>query len=270
MPTTPSHRTSRSAAVTAALLTAALAGPAGALAAGPPTLGPPTVIAAGQRSPIDVGGNHLHQGDAIARGTQLVRWAVTMHGANGDYNKLSCPASMVESGVGFQEGSQVYPAVLPGDRFYQRSLDVTFHVAPKIDPTTAHGHVYLLCRDNKVAPLGSGISFPAPPMVVLHAGRRSPVAVAAAHLRRGAKIRKGTQLVPWGVELFDAKHHVLTVPCPRGTVVRGIGMKKSAQVIGGTLYSRPGRNTIKVGFQRASTATYNEATASLYAVCASQ
>jgi hypothetical protein len=275
MPTTPPHRTLRSAAVAAALLTATFAAPAGAVAAGPPTagpptLGPPTVIAAGQKSPIDVGGNHLRQGDTIARGTQLVRWAVTMHGASKAPVTLSCPGSLVESGFSQQEGSQIYASTAKGSRFYERTLDVTFRAAPKIDPSSAHGQVYLLCRDRKVAPLHGGMTYPMPPMAVRRAGQRSPVAVPGAHLKRGAKIAKGMQLVRWGVVLFDARQHVFTVTCPRGTAVRGIGMAQGAQVIGGTLFSRPGRNTVKAAFQRAPSAHHNEATASVYLACSAR
>jgi hypothetical protein len=270
MPITSPHRKTRIVAATAVLLTAALAAPASGLAAGAPTLGPPTVLAAGQQSPVDIGGNHLHQGDTIGRGTQLVRWAVTMHGTSKVPVTLTCPGATVESGIGSQEGSQLYPAAAKGSRYYERTLDVTFDAAPKVDPSTAHGQVYLLCRDTKIAPLGSGLLEPMPPMAVRKAGQRSPVAVPAAHLRRGAQIRKGTQLVRWGVALFDAKEHVLTITCPSGTVVRGIGMRKGAQVDDGTLWSRYGHRTLKVGFRRASSATHNEATASVYVLCASR
>jgi hypothetical protein len=157
-----------------------------------------------------------------------------------------------------------------GHRFYERTLSVTFVAAAKIDPSTAHGHVYLLCRDTQVAPLRAGLASPLPPHRVRSAGECGPVAVPAAHLHRGSKIPRGTRLEPRDVMLFDAKHHVLTVPCPRGTVVRGIGMQQRGQVNGGTLYSRTGRNTIKVGFQRAPTFPHNEATANFYVACASR
>lgn len=115
----------------------------------------------------------------------------------------------------------MYPASAES-RYYERTVDVTFDAAPKVDPNTAHGPVYLLCRDMKLAPFASGRALfsPGAPNAVRKAGQRSPVDVPAAHLHRGAKIQRGTQLVRWGVALFDAKEHALTMTCPRGTVVR--------------------------------------------------
>jgi hypothetical protein len=264
MPTIAPQAACRSAAVTVALLAVGVASPAVAFAGGTPTLGTATIIAAGQRSPIDVGGNHLHQGDTIARGTQLVRWSVTMHGDRMATVTLTCPAAMLESGLGSQEGSQLTPVTSPGSRFYEPTLDVRFATAPHVNANTAVGHVYLLCRDPLVAPLKSGLEVPAKP--IRKAGQRTPVAVPAGHLRRGAKIPAGSQLVRWGVAVFDAKEHVLTLTCPHGMVARGIGTQAGGQ-LATTLWTRFGRNALKVGFVRTSNAHYHEATASVYALC---
>ena len=59
---------------------ATLACAATAAAAQAPTLGAPTTFKAGQATPVDIAGNHLHHGQTIRKGTRLLRWKVTMHG----------------------------------------------------------------------------------------------------------------------------------------------------------------------------------------------
>jgi hypothetical protein len=266
MPTIPSHSTLRGAALAVALLTTAVAAPASAFAAAAPTIGVPTVIAAGQRTPINVGGNHLLQGATLPQGTQLLRFAVTMNGVKAAPVTLSCPDGTVESGFGVPDpDTQIYAAAVAGSRFYEQTRVLTLGVAPKVDPATAHGQVYLLCRDPAVAPLPSGLSLPT--QTSLKAGQRTPVAVPGAHLRRGARIGSGTQLIRWGVTLFVAKERVLTLTCPRGTVVRGIGLQDHAQV-STILWSKLGRRSLKVGFTRTANAHYHEANASVYVACA--
>jgi len=182
---------------------------------------------------------------------------------------LTCPDSMIQSGFGpGADGNPVYPASGKG-RYYEHTIDVTIDA---VDPNSGHGPVYLLCRDMKIAPFASGGTLfePGAPSAVRKAGQRSPVDVPAAHLHRGAKIQHGTQLVRWGVALFDAKQHALTMTCPRGTVARGIGMQENAQVNDTKRLSRYGRNTLKVMFKRTSNAHYNQATASAYVLCASR
>src|SRR3954467_8424686 len=128
--TTTSHRTPRRAAIVAAVAPPGPPPPpAGALAADAPTLGPPTIIPAGQKTPIDVGGNHLHQHDVIRRGTELVRWPVTMHGASKAPITLTCPTGTIHTGLGLQEGSHVYFAVAQDSEYYRRTIDVRFYAA---------------------------------------------------------------------------------------------------------------------------------------------
>jgi hypothetical protein len=261
--TTTSHRTPRRAAIAAAVaLTAALAAPAGALAADAPTLGPPTIIPAGQKTPIDVGGNHLHQHDVIRRGTELVRWPVTMHGASKAPITLTCPTGTIHTGLGLQEGSQVYFGVVKGSNYYGPTIDVRFYSAPKVDPAGAHGHVYALCRDTAIAPLAPGIGLP----VIRKAGQRSPVDVAGNHLHRGDRIAKGTQLLRFPVTLRGDSRRTVTLECPRGTVHRGLGFQEGAK-IDVTLWNRYGRRTMRVSVHPRTGVSASGTTGSIYALC---
>jgi hypothetical protein len=263
MLTTTSHRTLRRAAVTAALaLTAAVAAPAGALAAEAPTLGPPTIIPAGQKTPIDVGGNHLHQGDTIRRGTELVRWPVTMHGASKARITLECPTGTIHTGLGLQEGTHVYFAVAQDSEYYRRTIDVRFYAAPKVDPLGATGHVYALCRDTAIAPLAPGIGLP----VIRKAGQRSPVDIAGNHLHRGDRIARGTQLLRFPVVLRGDSRRTVTLSCPRGTVHRGLGLQEGAK-IRVTLWSRYGHRTLRVGIHPRRGVSAAGTTGSIYALC---
>jgi hypothetical protein len=226
MPKTTTQRTSRRTAITAGLaLTAALAVPAAALAADAPTLGAPTILTAGQHSPIDVGGNNLHQHDLIRRGTQLVRWPVAMHGKSSATVTLTCPTGTVQSGLGSQEGSQIYPAV-PGASYFKRSVDVSFTTPPNVDQAVATGHVYMLCRDPAIAPMLPAIYEP----VILKAGQRSPIDVAGNHLHRGDTIAKGTRLLRFPVLLRGNSRNSSTLECPRGTVDRGLGFQEGTKL----------------------------------------
>jgi hypothetical protein len=261
--TTSSHPTPRRPTVAAALaLTAALAAPAGALAAEAPTLGPPTIIPAGQKTPIDVGGNHLHQGDVIRRGTELVRWPVTMHGASKAPITLTCPTGTIHSGLGLQEGSDVYFGVVKGSDYYEPTIDVRFYSAPKVDPVGVSGHVYALCRDTAIAPLAPGIGLP----VIRKAGQRSPVDVAGNHLHRSDRIAKGTQLLRFPVTLRGDSRRTVTLQCPRGTVHRGLGFQDGAK-IRVTLWNTYGRRTMRVSIHPRKGVSASGTTGSIYALC---
>jgi hypothetical protein len=143
------RRAARSAGLALAAGALGLAPGAQAAAVGPaaaPTLGEPAIIMAGQKTPVDIGGNHLHHGQRIRKGYELRRWAVTMHGASSASVTLSCPAGTVHSGLGLQSASKVGFAVAKGSRYGRRTIDVRFYAAPKVDPDGAHGHVYALCK----------------------------------------------------------------------------------------------------------------------------
>jgi hypothetical protein len=262
---TSPQRIHRRAAVAAALaLTAAFAAPSGALAADAPTLGPPTIIPAGQKTPIDVGGNHLHQHDIIRKGTELVRWPVTMHGASKAVVTLACPHGTIHSGLGVQEGSDVYFGVVKGAGYFLRTIGVRFYAAPKVDPDGAHGHVYALCRNPAVAPLAPALGFP----VIRKAGQRSPIDVAGNNLHRGDRIPAGRQLVRWPVVLRGASRAYVTLECPKGTVHRGIGFREGSKVIPQLAKtSRYGHRTLRVRFDARSGASASDAAGSVYALC---
>lgn len=263
--TTP-QRISRRAAITAVLaLTAAFAVPAAALAAEAPTLGPPTIIPAGQKTPIDVGGNHLHQHDIIRKGTALVRWPVTMHGKSKAVIALSCPTGMVHSGLGLQEGSDVAFGVAKGGAgYFLRTIGVQFYTAPKVDPNGASGHVYALCRDTSIAPMAPAVGFP----VIREAGQRSPVDVAGNHLHQGDTIAKGTQLLRFPVVMRGKSTTPVTLFCPKGTVHRGLAFAEGAK-LGAHLAknSRYGRNTIRATVHARPGVSPNGAASSIYALC---
>jgi hypothetical protein len=265
MLTTTSHSTLHRAGLAAVLaLTAAFAVPAGALAAEAPTLGPPTIIPAGQPTPIDVAGNHLHQHDIIRKGNELVRWPVALHGNSKAPITLACPDGTFHNGLGLQEGSDVAFGVVKGSGYYLRTIDVRFYAIRNADPKTATGHVYALCRDPAIAPMAPVIGFP----VVRKAGRRSPVDIAGNHLHRGDTIRKGTQLVRWPVAMRGRSNTYLRLDCPTGLVHRGLGQQEGSKV-SATLSksSRYGHSTLKVRFSARPGASATTATGSVYALC---
>jgi hypothetical protein len=261
MPTIPHRRTRRAALTTAAAIAAALAVPAAALAAGAPTIGAPTIIAAGQHSPIDVGGNHLHQHAIIRRGTQLVRWPVTMHGTSAARVTLTCPTGTINTGLGVQEGSDVYFSVEAAD-YFKRSMPVRFVAGPKVDPVGATGHVYMLCRDTAIAPLAPAVGRP----VILKAGQRSPIDVAGNHLHRGDRIAAGTQLLRFPVVLRGNSRRSVTLECPRGTVHRGIGFREGTK-LGFALDNRYGRRTMRIHLISRPGVSASGTSDSVYALC---
>jgi hypothetical protein len=253
----------RRAAVAAALvLTAAIAAPGAALAADAPTLGAPTIIPAGQKTPIDVGGNHLYQGDIIRKGTALVRWPVALHGDSKAPITLSCPDGSIHSGLGLQEGSDVAFAVLRNSSYYRRTIDVRFYTLRDVDPSTATGHVYALCRDTAIAPMPPAIAFP----TIRKAGQRSPVDVAGNHLHRGARIAAGAQLLRFPVTLRGDSRRTVTLDCPRGTVHRGLGSQEGSRLVV-TLWNRYGRRAMRVSIHPRHGVSANGTTGSIYALC---
>ncbi|MEA2153943.1 MAG: hypothetical protein QOE11_83 [Solirubrobacteraceae bacterium] len=257
------HRTSRRAAITAALaLTAALAVPAGALAAAPPTIGPPTVIHAGQKTPIDVGGNHLHQHDVIRRGTELVRWPVVMHGASKALVTLACPTGTIHSGLGLQEGSDVAFAVNNASDYFKPTIDVRFYTIRNVPADGATGHVYALCRDTAIAPLAPLVESPS----IRRAGQKSPVDIAGNHLHQGDTIRAGTQLLRYGVTLHGNSRRSVTLFCPLGTVHRGIGFAEGTK-LSFALDNKYGRRTMRMHLIARPGVSAEGTKGSVYALC---
>jgi hypothetical protein len=189
-----------------------------------------------------------------------------MHGASKAPITLTCPDGTIHSGLGLQEGSKVYFAVAKGSDYFKRSIDVRFYTAPKVDPNGARGHVYALCRDVAVAPLGPILSQP----TIRHAGQRSPVAVPGNHLHQGDTIRRGTQLVRWPVTLLGRSGFV-TLDCPRGTVHRGLALAEGSKIsVTVARHSRYGHNLLKVRIGPRPGASATGTTGSIYALCASR
>ncbi|MCA1679802.1 MAG: hypothetical protein LC777_13060, partial [Actinobacteria bacterium] len=102
--------------ITSVLASLAVAGPATSAQA--PTLGPVTIIKAGQKTPIDVAGNNLHQGARIRKGSELRRWLVTMHGRSNANITLKCGPGAKHVGLGLQDGAKVLFAVSKGSGYY--------------------------------------------------------------------------------------------------------------------------------------------------------
>jgi len=260
--TTTPHRNLRRAAVAAAMaLTATFAVPSGALAAAP-TLGAPTIIPAGQPTPIDVGGNHLHQHDIIRRGTALVRWPVAMHGDSKAPITLACPDGTIHTGLGLQEGSDVAFGVVKGSVYYRPTIDVRMYTIRDADPSTATGHVYALCRDTTIAPMAPAVGLP----IVRRAGQRSPVDVAGNHLHQGARIASGTQLLRFPVTLRGDSRRSVTLACPRGLVHRGLGFQEGSK-LDVTLDDSYGRRNMRVNIHARPGTSANGTTGSIYALC---
>ena len=137
------HITRKFTAATAAL---AIAGAGTAIAAQAPTLGPLTVIKAGQKSPIDVGGNDLPRGATIRKGTELRRWMVTMHGPSNASVTLKCGRGARHVGLGSQEGAKVAFFVVNGSEYRRQAIKVRFRAAPGADADGARASVYALCK----------------------------------------------------------------------------------------------------------------------------
>jgi hypothetical protein len=128
-----------------ALATLACAGTAAAAQA--PTLGPPTTFKAGQATPVDIGGNHLHHGQTIRKGERLLRWKVRMHGASNARVKLTCPAGTRHVGLGTLDHPKITFKVAKGSSYGHRTIEVQYYAGRagvKLDGAT--GHTYALCR----------------------------------------------------------------------------------------------------------------------------
>ena len=134
----------RNVLVASAIASLSIAGTAAAAQA--PTLGPVAIIKAGEKTPIDVGGNHLHQGTTIRKGTELRRWRVTMHGRSDTSVTLSCGPAGKHVGLGQQEKAKVAFGVVKGSSYGHRTIEVRFHAAPNVDPDGARASVYALCK----------------------------------------------------------------------------------------------------------------------------
>jgi hypothetical protein len=91
---------------------------------------------------VAVAGNHLRQGDRIRRGTQLVRWPVTLRGSSG-FVTLVCPRGTVHRGLALPERSKLSFTV--SGRYGHNRLKVRVSPRPGADVTGTTGSIYALC-----------------------------------------------------------------------------------------------------------------------------
>jgi hypothetical protein len=138
--------------VASAALGLALAGSAAAsaphaeTASRAPTVGPVTIIDAGRRTPDTVPGNRLHQGATIRKGTELRRWLVEMHGSRKGIITLTCGPRGTNVGLG-EPGGPVGLGIANGSPYYAQTIKARVDLAPGVNPATASGFVYILCRE---------------------------------------------------------------------------------------------------------------------------
>jgi hypothetical protein len=126
---------------------AALACAGTAAAAQAPTLGPPTTFKAGQTTPVDIAGNHLHHGQTIRKGTRLLRWKVTMHGASNARVTLSCPSGTRHVGLGSLDHPKITFKVAKGSSYGHRTIKVQYYAGRSgVNLDGATGHTYALCK----------------------------------------------------------------------------------------------------------------------------
>jgi hypothetical protein len=128
----------------AALASLAIAGTATAAQA--PTLGPVAIIKAGEKTPAAIGGNHLHRGATIRKGTELRRWLVTMHGASKASVTLSCGPGATHVGLGLLDNPKVLFGVSKGSGYYHRTIRVHVFPATGVDPDGARASIFALCK----------------------------------------------------------------------------------------------------------------------------
>lgn len=130
-----------------AALLASLVCAASASAAQAPTVGPVKVFKAGQTTPVDIAGNHLHQGATIRKGTRLLRWKVTMHGASDARVTLSCPAGTKHVGLGTFDHPKIAFKVAKGSGYNHRTIKVQYYAGRSgVNLDGATGHTYALCK----------------------------------------------------------------------------------------------------------------------------
>ena len=130
-----------------AALLASLVCAASASAAQAPTVGPVKVFKAGQKTPVDIAGNNLHHGATIRKGTRLLRWKVTMHGASNARVTLSCPAGTKHVGLGSLDHPKIAFKVAKGSSYDHRTIKVQYYAGQAgVNLDGASGHTYALCK----------------------------------------------------------------------------------------------------------------------------
>lgn len=105
-----------------------------------------TIVKAGQKTPVDIAGNHLHQGATLRKGTELRRWLVTMHGASNASLTLKCGPGGKHVGLGLQNKSKVLFALAKGSSYNHRTIKVRTYTVAGVDANGARGSIYALCK----------------------------------------------------------------------------------------------------------------------------
>jgi len=130
--------------IASVLASLALAGQATAAQA--PALGPVTIIKAGQKTPVDIGGNDLHRGATVRKGTELRRWLVTMRDRSNASITLKCGPGATHVGLGLQNKAKVLIALAKGSGYHHRTIRVRAYPAAGVDANGARGSIYALCK----------------------------------------------------------------------------------------------------------------------------
>lgn len=130
-----------------AVLLTSLVCAASASAAQAPTVGPVKVFKAGQKTPVDIAGNDLHHGATIRKGTRLLRWKVTMHGASNARVTLSCPSGTKHVGLGSLDHPKIAFKLAKGSSYNHRTIKVQYYAGQAgVNLDGASGHTYALCK----------------------------------------------------------------------------------------------------------------------------
>jgi hypothetical protein len=111
-------------------------------AASAPTVSAPKVFNAGEKTPVDVAGNHLRAGATIRKGEKLLRWQVTLNGANNSVITLRAPQGYKHVGLAINNGRQISFAVVKGSNYYKSTIKVRVYALGGVDADTASGHIY--------------------------------------------------------------------------------------------------------------------------------
>jgi hypothetical protein len=104
-----------------------------------------TIVKAGQKTPVDIGGNDLHRGATIRKGTELCRWLVTTRGPSNAILTLKCGPRGRHLGLGQQDGAKVVFGVANASGYGHRTIKVRFRTRPGVRLNGALASVYALC-----------------------------------------------------------------------------------------------------------------------------
>ena len=121
-----------------------------AQAASAPTVSAPRIYNAGEKTPVTVPGNDLRAGATIRKGTKLLRWKVTLNGANDKTITLRAPSGYRHVGLAINNGRQIGFAVDKGSSYYHATIKVRVFAFNGADADTASGHIYALVKKSSL------------------------------------------------------------------------------------------------------------------------